>query len=120
MAATPPTPPESCGKVERQLDQLGYRVQSVSDAAEAVALIEEADGIDVVFSDVVMPGEMNGIDLADEIARRWPKIKVLLTSGFPEAAIGRSATRPTARILSKPYRTEDLGRAIFELLEEAQ
>jgi PAS domain S-box-containing protein len=106
--------------VERQLDQLGYRVQSVSDAAEAVALIEKADGIDVVFSDVVMPGEMNGIDLADEIARRWPKIKVLLTSGFPEAAIGRSATRPTARILSKPYRTEDLGKAIFELLEEAQ
>jgi PAS domain S-box-containing protein len=106
--------------VERQLDQLGYRVQSVSDAAEAVALIETVDGIDVVFSDVVMPGEMNGIDLADEIARRWPKIKVLLTSGFPEAAIGQSATRPTARILSKPYRTEELGRAIFELLEEVQ
>jgi PAS domain S-box-containing protein len=106
--------------VSRQLTQLGYRVETVADAAEAVTFIDQADGIDVVFSDVVMPGEMNGIDLAEEIARRWPRIKVLLTSGFPEAAIGRSNTRPTAQILSKPYRTEELGRAIFELLERPE
>jgi CheY-like chemotaxis protein len=103
--------------VGRQLQELGYRVATASNAAEALSVIAGEGGVDLVFSDVVMPGEMNGIDLAEEVARQWPKIKVLLTSGFPEAAIGRSQNRPTARILSKPYRTDDLGRAIFDLLE---
>jgi PAS domain S-box-containing protein len=103
--------------VSRQLKELGYRVATASDAAEALSVIAGEGGVDVVFSDVIMPGEMNGIDLAEEVARQWPGIKVLLTSGFPEAAIGRSQSRPSARILSKPYRTDDLGRAIFELLE---
>jgi two-component SAPR family response regulator len=60
---------------------------------------------------------MNGIRLAAEIERRWPRIKVLLTSGFPEAALSRAHGENRARILSKPYRSEELGRAILELLE---
>jgi CheY-like chemotaxis protein len=103
--------------VSRQLKELGYHAESVGDATEAISFISDKGEVDLVFSDVVMPGGMNGIELAEEIGRRWPKIKVLLTSGFPEAALDRSSERPTAKILSKPYRAEQLGQAILELLE---
>ncbi|HVZ01383.1 MAG TPA: response regulator [Dongiaceae bacterium] len=103
--------------VVRQLKELGYRVEAVAEAGAAISAIERGAGIDLVFSDVVMPGEMNGIKLAAEIERRWPRIKVLLTSGFPEAALSRTNGENRAKILSKPYRTDQLSRAISELLQ---
>ncbi len=69
----------------RQLSDMGYPVSTATDAKQALDILSAGDRIDAVFSDVVMPGEMSGIKLASEIANRWPKIKVLLTSGFPEA-----------------------------------
>jgi PAS domain S-box-containing protein len=103
--------------VVRQLKELGYRVEAVAEAAAALSAIERDTGFDLVFSDVVMPGDMNGIKLAAEIERRWPRIKVLLTSGFPEAALSRTNEENRAKILSKPYRTDQLSRAITELLQ---
>jgi CheY-like chemotaxis protein len=103
--------------VERQLADLGYKVRSVEDAAAAIRTLEQGGPIDVVFSDVVMPGEINGIKLASEIAKRWPRIKVLLTSGFPEAALSQAGGEIHAKILSKPYRADDLGKTILDLLE---
>jgi CheY-like chemotaxis protein len=103
--------------VVRQLKDLGYRVEAVADAKAALAAIERGAGFDLVFSDVIMPGDMNGIGLAAEIAKRWPRIKVLLTSGFPEAALSRANNGNRAKILSKPYRTDQLSRAITELLQ---
>ena len=103
--------------VVRQLIELGYQVDSVIDGEAALRTIERGDSVDLVFSDVVMPGEINGIRLAVEVERRWPHIKVLLTSGFPEAALSRAHGENRAKILSKPYRSDELGRAILELLE---
>ena len=101
----------------RQLSDLGYVVATASHAKEALEVIAQRNDIDAVFSDVVMPGEMSGVKLAAEIATRWPKMKVLLTSGFPEAALNQANDELRARILSKPYRADELARAILELLE---
>jgi PAS domain S-box-containing protein len=103
--------------VSRQLMGFGYRVTTASNAQQALEIIARGDAVDAVFSDVVMPGEMSGIQLASEVANRWPKIKVLLTSGFPESALNQAKGELRARILSKPYRAEDLARGILELLE---
>jgi nitrogen-specific signal transduction histidine kinase len=102
----------------RQLSDMGYQVATASDAKQALQTISGGgDRIDAVFSDVVMPGEMSGIKLAAEIANHWPTVKVLLTSGFPEAALSQANCDLRARILSKPYRADDLEQAILELLE---
>lgn len=73
--------------------------------------------VDLVFSDVVMPGKLSGFDLARIIAEKWPRIRVLLTSGFPEAAVGHNGHTPGMSILSKPYRKDELARKIRRTLE---
>ena len=75
------------GNVVAQLESLGYTSFTAQNAAEAVALIERGNHIDLLFSDVVMPGPMNGRQLADTVTKRWPSIKVLFTSGYSEDAI---------------------------------
>jgi len=93
----------------RQLTRLGYAVIE-ADSAEAALGQLATTRVNVLFTDVVMPGGMNGFELAQRARVVQPDIKVLLTSGFPEqladpAAIG-------ARLLNKPYRAEDLARAV--------
>jgi PAS domain S-box-containing protein len=93
----------------RQLTGLGYAVIE-ADSAEAALGQLATTRVSVLFTDVVMPGGMNGFELAQRARVAQPDIKVLLTSGFPEqladpAAIG-------ARLLNKPYRAEDLARAV--------
>ncbi|HWB47735.1 MAG TPA: ATP-binding protein [Stellaceae bacterium] len=102
---------------KRQLEALGYRVVEADRAAAALPLLE-SEPIDLLFSDVVMPGGMSGFDLARAALARWPALKVLLTSGFPEA---KMQDQPDAvagvRLLSKPYRREDLARVLRETFE---
>jgi CheY-like chemotaxis protein len=98
----------------RQLTRLGYAVIE-ADSAEAALGQLATTRVSVLFTDVVMPGGMNGFELALHARATQPDIKVLLTSGFPEqqadpAAIG-------ARLLSKPYRAEDLARAMRATLQ---
>lgn len=103
--------------VDRQLSDLGYQVAAAANAEEALAVMEREAQFDLVFSDVVMPGRMNGIKLAEEIEKRWPAVRVLLTSGFPEAALGRSNNHRHLNILGKPYRVRDLAEAVWKLLQ---
>ncbi|HKQ94742.1 MAG TPA: MASE4 domain-containing protein [Aestuariivirgaceae bacterium] len=98
----------------RQLTELGYRVFEVPDAAAALSILER-EPVDILFSDVVMPG-MSGLQLTEEVRRRWPKIRVLLTSGFPESRTAEAVTAISARILAKPYRKQELARALREVL----
>jgi len=67
----------------------------------------EAAGM--MFSDVVMPGSADGFTLARQVAARWPKIKIVLTSGFSDT---RSQADSDMRLLSKPYRRADMARAL--------
>jgi PAS domain S-box-containing protein len=93
------------------LQQLGYAVRWVPNAEAALAAIEH-DGFDVVFSDIVMPGHLDGLGLAQIIRRRYPKLPVLLTTGYSEAVRNANADFP---ILRKPYRLHELSRALSAL-----
>jgi signal transduction histidine kinase len=98
-----------------QLTTLGYRVQETDSAAAALAILEGGARVDLLFADVVMPGKLDGYDLARIVLDRWPSIKVVLTSGFPGTSIDRD---PVAKVplLNKPYRRDDLARVLRSAL----
>ena len=98
--------------------QLGYRVRSVVNAQAALAALRLDGDVDLVFSDILMPGGMNGLDLAREIQARFPTIPVLLTTGYSASA--QDAVRQAVVVLQKPYDLEGLKRNIREALEGAK
>jgi PAS domain S-box-containing protein len=103
--------------VVRQLSQLGYRPLEADSPATALAILEN-EKVDVLFTDIVMPGPMDGIALAQQAVERWPTLKVVFTSGFPgtnlDVHLGPRASG--VRLLSKPYRKEDLANLLSDLL----
>jgi signal transduction histidine kinase/ActR/RegA family two-component response regulator len=101
----------------RQLTELGYEVREAENAAAALALIEAEPRIALVFSDVAMPGRMDGRGLAREICARWPDIKVVLASGLARAKVFDGSVPPETPFLAKPYRKEDLARTLREMLD---
>jgi PAS domain S-box-containing protein len=89
--------------VVRQLSEAGYHVMQAPDAAAALGLMEGGEPIHLLLTDIVMPGEMDGRDLARAAVRQRPMTKVLLTSGFPDVRIPASGSRASgSRLLSKP------------------
>ncbi|MGO8917566.1 MAG: PAS domain S-box protein [Stellaceae bacterium] len=102
----------------RQLAELGYRVREADSAHAAIEAIAVDAAVNVLFTDVIMPGGMDGRQLAEIVARRWPHIKALLTSGFPGSMVnGGRELAAKVRILSKPYRKDQLARALREVIE---
>ncbi len=93
------------------LEQLGYTVRRVSNAEAALREIEH-DGIDLVFSDIVMPGKMDGLGLARHLKATKPGLPILLTSGYSDAALNVRGDFP---ILRKPYEIHELSQAIAKL-----
>jgi PAS domain S-box-containing protein len=93
------------------LEQLGYQVRWVSDAMSALDEIER-DGIDIVFSDIIMPGKMDGVGLALTIRQRRPKLPILLMTGYSESAEKIGSQFP---ILRKPYQLHELSRELEKL-----
>ena len=106
--------------VVRQLREAGYRVLEAADADAAMAIIDSPERVDLLLTDVVMPGAMDGRDLARVAGVRRPLLRTLLTSGFPDARWGGATPRTGGRLLSKPYRKEELRRAVREVLDEAR
>jgi CheY-like chemotaxis protein len=96
------------------LDQLGYRVFYVQSAAAALQLLDSGEVIDLVFTDVVMPGEVDGLALARRIKAEYPDVAVLLTSGYAKTLHTLEAGLPLVR---KPYQLQTLARAIREALD---
>jgi CheY-like chemotaxis protein len=92
------------------IEQLGYKATRVASAGAALGALANGREIDLVFSDVMMPGAMNGVELAGEIRRRRPGLPVILTSGFAGAA-KRAANAQRMTILTKPYTLEELRSA---------
>jgi len=91
------------------MEHLGYRALFARSAADALQCLQREEQIDLILSDIVMPGPMNGIELAAEVRRRRPDLPVLLTSGYSEAA--RAAENGYA-ILRKPFDLADLIKAL--------
>jgi two-component system, chemotaxis family, CheB/CheR fusion protein len=104
--------------VVRQLGELGYRVLAAENATAGLRLLEQ-QSVDLLLTDIVMPGGINGRELAQRARQRWPGIKVVFTSGFSEAWLSGHAGRLPSRapLLSKPYRKEELASAAREALD---
>jgi signal transduction histidine kinase/FixJ family two-component response regulator len=92
------------------LESIGMAVLHAASAGAALSALLETGNIDIVFSDVMMPGGMSGTELAREIRKRYPKLPVVLTTGYIEAA--RSAVREGLEVLVKPYTLEELARTL--------
>jgi nitrogen-specific signal transduction histidine kinase/ActR/RegA family two-component response regulator len=101
-----------------QLHSLGYVTLDAANAAQALAVLKTNPKFDLLFTDVIMPGPMNGRQLADEIAKDRPGLKVLYTSGYTEdAVIHHGRLDPGVLLLAKPYRKSDLARMIRRALD---
>lgn len=104
--------------VVQQVRDLGYRVYEAANADAALDFLRGDTPIDLLFTDIVMPGEMNGSDLARAASGLVTGLKVLFTSGFPEARAESSGwIAGKARLLAKPYRKEELAWALRQALE---
>ena len=90
------------------LEDLGCEVMRATTADEALRLLKENTHIELVFSDIIMPGKLNGVELAKEARSLRPNLGVVLTTGYSEDAAGLDGTR----VLAKPYRMEALAEAL--------
>jgi CheY-like chemotaxis protein len=98
------------------LSQLGHAPTRVSTAAAALGALADGRAVDLLFSDVLMPGGMDGLTLAREAGRRRPGLPVLLTTGY--TGNGAAAVPPDVPVLRKPYKLEDLAQALRTVLEK--
>ena len=98
--------------VVRQLDELGYKVLTAQNADEAIVILA-ANHVDILFTDVILAGGATGFDLARVARQRWPNLKVVFTSGFPDTKLN-TGSGPTnvGKLLGKPFRKEDLAKAL--------
>jgi CheY-like chemotaxis protein len=101
------------------INELGYDTTRVASAEAALGALADRRSVDIVFSDVMMPGRMNGVELAQEIRRRRPNLPVLLTSGYAEAA-RRKAGAQKIKIIPKPYRIDELRDALAAVRQDAR
>ncbi|MGE6331628.1 histidine kinase famiy protein [Stenotrophomonas sp. NPDC077659] len=100
------------------LEAGGYQTQVAHDGASALALLEQGEVFDLLFTDLIMPGGMNGVILAREAKRRLPKMKVLLTTGYAEASLERTdAGGSEYEVLNKPFNRQQLLRKVRLVLE---
>jgi len=105
------------GYVIAQLGSLGYRTLFASDGVAALALVDQGAKFDLLFTDVIMPGGMNGRELAEAVLKRRPGVKVLYTSGYTDNAIVHNGRLdPGVALLRKPYRKSQLAQKIRDVL----
>ena len=107
--------------VEGQLESLGYRVISVENGVKALDVLRDDNSIDLLFTDVVMPGGLNGRQLADEARKLRTGIKVLFTSGYSEdTIIHHGRLDEDVQLLSKPYKRRELAEKVRLALEAGE
>jgi len=96
-----------------QLCSLGYTTIAAADGREALALVERGTAFDLLFTDVIMPNGINGLQLSREVAQRCPGTKVLFTSGYTDdTMIHHGRLDQGVLLLSKPYRKSQLARMV--------
>jgi CheY-like chemotaxis protein len=101
-----------------QLSALGYHVVIAENAQRAIEAVTEGCAPDLLFTDMIMPGGMNGRDLAVELRRLWPGLLVLYTSGYARGTTYEMPDGETEALLGKPYRRRDLATKVREVLDQ--
>jgi DNA-binding NtrC family response regulator len=96
------------------LEEAGYVVIEAADADEALEILSRLDGVHLLFSDIDMPGSINGLDLAQLVHERWPHIRLLLTSGHHR--LDDNHVPADGRFVGKPWQHEALVGKVRELL----
>jgi CheY-like chemotaxis protein len=99
-----------------QLTGLGYRVLEASNAAAALELLGQHPEVQLLYSDLVMPGGLSGLDLARRVMEAYPQVRVVLTTGYGELT-GDIASDINLRVLRKPYRQAELQRMLRDSLD---
>jgi CheY-like chemotaxis protein len=102
--------------VLRQLNELGYRTLESSGAREALDILGR-EQVHLMFTDIVMAGGIDGVELGRIAIDRWPALKVVLTSGFPQARLDDSDTLKCLWLLSKPYSQAELAAMLRAVLD---
>jgi CheY-like chemotaxis protein len=102
-----------------RLEALGYVIVEAASGPEALALLTAGEPVSLVFTDLVMPGGMSGMDLCRHIRARWPQIRLLLTSGYSaELLDGEELSTLDLEVIRKPYRQVELARFIRDGLDD--
>jgi len=102
----------------RMLRSMGYGVVESENGARALEILQNREDLDLLLTDVVMPGGMNGFQLADEARRSRPDLRVLFTSGYAEAQLADAGQAYSeADLLRKPYRRADLANRMAQALK---
>jgi PAS domain S-box-containing protein len=105
----------------RRLGDLGYRVLEAGQGAQALAVLAQAPAVDIIFSDLVMPGGMSGIDLAKLVRVRYPHIPIILTSGYSAGLMNQAdLAQLDLQVLRKPYRQAELARMFRAVLDKGR
>ena len=107
--------------VQALLGRLGYDVVPVIDAHKALELLENDHDFDLLFTDMVLPGGLNGRKLANEVKERWPSIQTLFSSGYTELdSLQVGEGEEPLDLLHKPYRQEELAERIRAILDRGK
>jgi CheY-like chemotaxis protein len=107
--------------VASMLEDFGYTVLLAQNGSEALAILESGTKVDLLFTDVVMPGTISGRQLAERAIETVPTLKVLFTSGYTENAIVHNGRLDVGvELISKPYRREQLAAKVRRVLDSAR
>jgi CheY-like chemotaxis protein len=99
------------------VEEAGFKTLEAGDADQAIAILESRSEIAVLFTDIDMPGSMNGLKLALLASNRWPAIEILIASGH--VRLRQSELPPNGRFLGKPYRAEVMIAELHSLVNHA-
>lgn len=104
--------------VVKQLASLGYQVSEAADANSALEILRERTDIDLLFTDIVMPGGMSGYDLAEEAQQLRPDLRVMFTSGYSKDTVDLDGGgTQKGELLKKPYRRKELEHMLRKVLD---
>ncbi|MCB9643987.1 MAG: response regulator [Myxococcales bacterium] len=107
--------------VVEAIQRLGYNVLSAPCGEDALKLLQQRDDVSLLFSDIILPGGMNGIELSHHALALQPHLRVLFTSGFAEKAFARELwPLEHVQLLKKPYRRSELGRSLYHALHQTK
>ncbi|WP_027135912.1 histidine kinase famiy protein [Geminicoccus roseus] len=93
---------------ENHLTSLGYRVQTAESGEQALQLLEDGAAIDLLFTDIVMPGGMSGLELAEQVGRLRPDVPILITTGYNDDLVADIPRGTSLDVIGKPYRRSEL------------